>query len=127
MVIAPYESSPSGQTLGEALLCPTRLYVKHMLPLIKRGLTKGMAHITGGGLLENIPRILPHDTAAFLDFKAAGLTLPPVFRWLQQYANLPQTELLRTFNCGIGMVIVVAPEDKDIVLDTLRESIDAFV
>ena len=87
-----------------------------------------MAHITGGGLLENIPRILPHDTAAFLDFKAAGHTLPPVFRWLQQYANLPQTELLRTFNCGIGMVIVVASEDKDIVLDTLRESIaDAFV
>ena len=101
--------------------------VKPMLPLIKNGLTKGMAHITGGGLLDNIPRTLPPNTSAYLDFKTAGYTLPPVFRWLQQYANLPQTELLRTFNCGIGMVVVVAPEKKEAALTVLRETIpDAF-
>ncbi len=125
--LCPYPCAPEGLTLGESLLMPTRLYVKPVLPLIKRGITKGMAHITGGGLLDNIPRILPPHTAAFLDFKTAGYSLPPVFRWLQKYANLPQSELLRTFNCGIGMVLVVAPENEGAALAMLRETVpDAF-
>lgn len=115
---APFQPELS---LGEALLCPTRIYVRTLLPLIKAGLIKGMAHITGGGLLDNLPRILSAELGATVDAEAAGWTLPPVFKWLQSIANLPQSELLRTFNCGIGMVVVVAAADADTVLTRLQE------
>ena len=117
----PFEF-PGNVSLGEALLTPTRIYVKSLMPLIKAGLVKGMAHITGGGLLDNIPRILNKDHTALLDITASGWKLPPVFQWLQSIACLPQSELQRTFNCGIGMVVVVAPENVDIVLSKLAET-----
>jgi phosphoribosylamine--glycine ligase/phosphoribosylglycinamide formyltransferase/phosphoribosylformylglycinamidine cyclo-ligase/phosphoribosylamine--glycine ligase/phosphoribosylformylglycinamidine cyclo-ligase len=112
----------SSYTLADALLLPTRLYVQPLLPLIQQGLVKGMAHITGGGLTDNIPRVLPDDIAAIIDFKTADFELPPVFRWLQQQANLPDADMLRTFNCGIGMIVVVDASDKDAVMDQLKET-----
>jgi phosphoribosylformylglycinamidine cyclo-ligase len=102
---APFANDKS---LGEALLAPTRLYVRSCLAAVRAGAVKALAHITGGGLLENIPRVLPAGLAAELD--AAAWPLPPVFRWLQQHGNIAPTELARTFNCGIGMVAVVRPE-----------------
>jgi phosphoribosylformylglycinamidine cyclo-ligase len=106
-----------GTTLGDALLTPTRLYVRSCLAAIREGGIKALAHITGGGLVENIPRVLPSGLAAELD--AASWTLPPVFRWLAETARLPAPELARTFNCGIGMVAVVAPERADGLSRTL--------
>ena len=116
---APFEP---GQPLGQALLRPTRIYVRTLLPLIKAGLLKGMAHITGGGLLDNLPRVLPNDVLAVVDIPLSGWVLPPVFQWLQSIAKLPQDELLRTFNCGVGMVIVVSPEKQWEVQSLLREA-----
>lgn len=109
-------------SLGEALLTPTRIYVKSLLPLIKGGYLKGLAHITGGGLLDNVPRILSADQIANIIIASSGWSLPPVFAWLQSIANLPQSEILRTFNCGVGMVIVVNSHDVDTVLSRLRET-----
>jgi phosphoribosylformylglycinamidine cyclo-ligase len=96
-----------GQTLGEALLAPTRLYVRGCRAALAAGGVKAFAHITGGGLLENIPRVLPESCAAELD--ARSWALPPVFRWLAETARIARAELARTFNCGIGMVAVVDP------------------
>src|SRR5690606_30912040 len=98
-----------GQTLGDALLAPTRIYVKSLLPLIRADRIKGLAHITGGGLTENLPRILTDDLVGVVN--ADSFDLPPVFRWLQERGNIAPAEMVRTFNCGIGMVAVVAPED----------------
>jgi len=96
--------------LGEALLTPTRIYVRQILEAIRRtGAIKALAHITGGGLTENIPRVLPSDLAAEIDLGA--FALPSVFAWLMAEARLDQNEMLRTFNCGIGMVLVVARDD----------------
>lgn len=89
------------------------------MPLIKQGLVKGMAHITGGGLLDNIPRVLEKDHSVLLDINASGWKLSPVFKWLQSIACLPQSELHRTFNCGIGMVVIIAPENLETVLAKL--------
>jgi phosphoribosylformylglycinamidine cyclo-ligase len=97
-----------GKTLAQALMEPTRLYVKSCLAAIKSKGVKALAHITGGGLLENIPRVLPKGLAVELD--ARTWALPPVFRWLAQSAHLPPHELARIFNCGIGMVAIVAPD-----------------
>jgi phosphoribosylformylglycinamidine cyclo-ligase len=97
-----------GQSLAAALLTPTRLYVGGCRAALATGGIKAFAHITGGGLLENIPRVLPTGLAAELD--ARRWTLPPVFRWLAETARIARPELARTFNCGIGMVAVVAPE-----------------
>lgn len=97
-----------GHTLGEALLVPTRIYVKSCLAAIAVGGIKAFAHITGGGLIENIPRVLPRRTAAEID--VAAWTLPPVFAWLAAKGGVPSGEMARTFNCGIGMVAVVTPE-----------------
>lgn len=108
---APFDEA--GRALGAALLTPTRIYVSTLLPLVKAGLIKGMAHITGGGLLDNLPRVLPDGICAVIEAEAAGWQLPPVFKWLQSLCNLPQHELLRTFNCGIGMVVVVAADKLD--------------
>lgn len=98
-------------SLGEALLTSTRIYVKSCLAAIRAGKIKALAHITGGGLIENIPRVLPAGTAAELD--ARNWTLPPVFRWLAKEGGVSTVEMARTFNCGIGMVAVVASEDAD--------------
>ncbi len=108
------------QNLGEALLTPTRLYVKPCLAAMKAGGVKVFAHITGGGLIENIPRVLPAGLAAELD--AARWPLPPVFAWLQKSASIPRQELARTFNCGIGMVAVVAPASLKKVEAVLKKS-----
>lgn len=109
-----------GQTLGESLLTPTRLYVRPVLPLVRAGLVKALAHITGGGLLDNLPRVLPEGLVAEVDVSSSGWTLPPVFAWLQTIARLPQTELLRTFNCGVGMVLVVEEKAVDDVMRRLE-------
>ncbi len=95
----------SDGTLGAALLAPTRLYVKQSLAAIRAGGVHALAHITGGGLTENPPRVLPEGLACEIDL--SSWTLPPVFRWLATTANMSQPELLKTFNCGIGMIAVV--------------------
>ena len=97
----------AGQSLGEALLTPTRIYVKSLLALHRAGLLKAAAHITGGGLPGNLPRVLPAGVAAVVD--AGAWTVPPVFAWLARTGDVAPEEMLRVFNCGIGMVVVVAP------------------
>lgn len=114
----PFESNE--KTLADALLIPTKIYVKELLPFIKQGTVKGLAHITGGGLLDNLPRVLPEDITAIVNFETNNWKLPPVFQWLQSIANLPQNELLRTFNCGIGMIVVVAKEDANQIFASLE-------
>jgi len=108
-----------GKTVGEALIEPTRIYVKSCLAAIRAGHIKALAHITGGGLIENVPRVLPDDVVAEID--AVAWTLPPVFQWLQREAALPALELARTFNCGIGMVAAVSPEHADAAERILRD------
>jgi phosphoribosylformylglycinamidine cyclo-ligase len=98
-----------GKPLIEHLLCPTRIYIKPLLKLFEAINIKAMAHITGGGLLENIPRVMPEHTQAAL--KADSWEMPAIFHWLQKNGNINNTEMHRTFNCGIGMVICVAKED----------------
>lgn len=100
-------------SLGEALLAPTRLYVKQALAAIRAGGVHGLAHITGGGLTENPPRVIPEGLACAIDL--SSWTLPPVFRWLATTANMAEAELLKTFNCGIGMILVVAPDRAEAI------------
>lgn len=100
-------------TLGAALLAPTRLYVKPALAAIRAGGVHGLAHITGGGLTENLPRVLPEGLGAQIDLGA--WTLPPVFKWLAAEGGLAQAEMLKTFNAGIGMVLVVAADRADVL------------
>jgi phosphoribosylformylglycinamidine cyclo-ligase len=115
---APFESSA---TLGKALLTPTRIYVRQILETIRRtDAVKALAHITGGGLTDNIPRVLPVGLAAEIDLGA--FAVPPVFAWLMQEARLGQEEMLRTFNCGIGMILIVAPQDAERVLEHLGDA-----
>jgi len=104
---APCPFQP-GATLGEALLAPTRIYVKPALAVVKAGVVKAFAHITGGGLLENVPRVLPDGLGA--DFDARAWPLPPVFGWLMRQGGLDAQEMARTFNCGLGLVAVCAPD-----------------
>ena len=103
---APFNSSI---TLGEALLTPTRIYVKSVLAALKLGTIKGLAHITGGGLVENLPRVLPDGISAKIDL--SSWDKPPIFEWLRSSADIKTIEMLRTFNSGIGMAIVVAKEN----------------
>ncbi len=100
-----------GGTLGQALLTPTRLYVKQALAAVRAGGVNALAHITGGGLTENPPRVIPDGLACEIDL--AAWALPSVFRWLAQTAGMSEPELLKTFNCGIGMMLVVAPDRAD--------------
>ncbi|MBC7504627.1 MAG: phosphoribosylformylglycinamidine cyclo-ligase [Sandarakinorhabdus sp.] len=102
-------------SLGEALLVPTRIYVRALLPLVRSGQVKALAHITGGGFLENIPRVLPKGTRAVVDAPA----LPPLFDWLRVEGSIAPGELARTFNCGTGMVMVVASDDAEAVIAAL--------
>ena len=106
-------------TLGQALLAPTRLYVKQALAAIRAGGVHALAHITGGGLTENLPRVLPEGLGATIDLSA--WQLPPVFRWLAETANMAEPELRKTFNCGIGMICVVSA-DRAAALQALLEA-----
>lgn len=100
-----------GQTIGEELLTPTRLYPRICLPLIREFDIHGMVHITGGGFYENIPRALPDHMGA--EVNGAAWTIPPVFRLLQEWGNVDWTEMYRTFNMGIGMVLIVSSDEAD--------------
>ncbi|CAN5604554.1 phosphoribosylformylglycinamidine cyclo-ligase [soil metagenome] len=115
-----------GQTLAEALMAPTRIYIKSVLPQIKAGLIKGCAHITGGGLIENPPRAVAPGLEAKFDWNA--WPLPPVFAWMQQVGGVSDHELRRTFNCGVGLILIVSPGDAPAVLEgLLAAGEDAFV
>jgi phosphoribosylformylglycinamidine cyclo-ligase len=112
---APFDGS---KTLGEALIAPTRIYVKPVLAAIRahKGV-KALAHITGGGFTENIPRVLPDGCAALIDL--ASFEAPAVFGWLSEQGGIAPSEMLRTFNCGIGMVVVVDAAEADDAMLTL--------
>lgn len=106
--------------LTEALLEPTRIYVKSLLNLIAQQPVHALAHITGGGITENVPRVLPENTVA--NVKLGSWPTQPLFDWLQEEGNISDDEMLKTFNCGIGMVMCVAKERVDAVLDVLKDS-----
>jgi len=106
--------------LGEALLEPTRIYVRSLLPLVREALIHGLAHITGGGLVENVPRVLPESCRADID--AGSWDLPPLFVRLQQGGSVAPQEMARAFNCGIGMVAIVAAADAETVISRLGAS-----
>ena len=108
-----------GQTLRQAVIAPTRLYVKPILAALEKFEIKGMAHITGGGLTENIPRVLPENCVAQID--AQSWPLPKLFQWLQQAGNVEQQEMYRTFNCGIGMAAIVPAEQAEAAQAFLTE------
>ena len=110
----------NGKALIDVLMAPTRIYVRSLLDLMKHIPVKGMAHITGGGLVENIPRVLPDNLAAVLNSKS--WPIPPLFRWLQQQGNVADHEMFRVFNCGIGMVLVVADDFADNALMLLQSA-----
>jgi phosphoribosylformylglycinamidine cyclo-ligase len=106
-----------GRPLADVLMAPTRIYVKPVLGLAREVPVKGLAHITGGGLVENVPRVLPEGVRAVLD--PGAWPLPPLFRWLQAQGGLADAELYRVFNCGIGMVVVTAAADAERAADAL--------
>jgi phosphoribosylformylglycinamidine cyclo-ligase len=106
-----FEKFDETRTLGQALLEPTRIYVRPVLEALRKVNVKGLAHITGGGLTENIPRVLPAETRAVLD--SSKWKRPAIFDWLQKRGNIEGAEMHRTFNCGIGMALVVAKDDVE--------------
>ena len=106
-----------GRSLGDALMAPTRIYVKPLLALMESLEVKGMAHITGGGLVENVPRVLGDKLTAVMHKDA--WTLPPLFTWLQQHGGVADAEMHRVFNCGIGMVVIVSAENADAAMAQL--------
>jgi phosphoribosylformylglycinamidine cyclo-ligase len=114
---APFDND---QTLGKALLAPTRIYVKSALAAVRAGLVKAMAHITGGGLVENIPRVIPDGLVVKLD--AGAWRAPPVFNWLRLTGNIADREMARTFNCGLGLVVVTAAADAAEATRVLSEA-----
>ncbi|WP_049721329.1 phosphoribosylformylglycinamidine cyclo-ligase [Gilvimarinus polysaccharolyticus] len=117
---ADLQQDCGGQSLADALMAPTRIYVKPLLALIKSMPVHALSHITGGGLLENIPRVLPDNAKAVIDTNA--WQLPPVFQWLQTAGNIDSREMYRTFNCGIGMVIAVPSERADEAIKQLQDA-----
>jgi phosphoribosylformylglycinamidine cyclo-ligase len=117
--------SLAGRTLGEALLEPTRIYVRSLLPLVQQGRVNGLAHVTGGGLLENIPRVLPDGSHAIADTNAWDL--PPIFAELQAGGQIAPEEMARTFNCGVGMVAIVGEADADAVAETLEAAGETII
>ncbi|MDP1618343.1 phosphoribosylformylglycinamidine cyclo-ligase [Phenylobacterium sp.] len=115
-----------GQSLAQALMTPTRIYARSLTPLIKAGQIKGLAHITGGGLTENPPRAIADGLAPRFDWSA--WSQPPVFDWLQEVGGVAETEMRRTFNCGIGMMLIVGAEEAPAVLEALLGAgDDAFI
>ena len=116
----PAPFAPS-QSLGDAILEPTRIYVKSCLAAMRETkAVKGFAHITGGGFPDNIPRVLPKGLGARIDL--TKVIVPPVFKWLAAEGGIVQNEMLRTFNCGIGMIVVVAPKDAATVTDAFKRA-----
>ena len=112
--------------LGEALLTPTKIYVKPVLAAIERSEVHGVSHITGGGFYENVPRSLPLGLCAKIE--KAALRTPPLFTLLQQAGSIPERDMFNTFNMGVGMSVVVSKEDADAALDILRaQGEDAYV
>jgi phosphoribosylformylglycinamidine cyclo-ligase len=111
---APFE----GKTLGETLLAPTRIYVKPLLALLDKIGVHALAHITGGGITENLPRVLLDGVHAEIDLSA--WQMPAIFKWLQAQGNVAEADMLTTFNCGIGMIVCVAPEDELTTLEMLK-------
>ena len=109
-----------GRPFAEAIMAPTRIYVKPLLALMEALPVKGMAHITGGGLVENLPRVLPEGVAAVLERRL--WPLPPLFQWLQQQGQVADAEMHRVFNCGIGMAVVVAAEHRQRAMALLEAS-----
>ena len=107
------------KTLAQALLEPTRIYVKALLELMKSVPVSALSHITGGGLLENIPRVLPENCSAVIDTQS--WELPALFQWLQKHGNVDAEEMYRTFNCGTGMILCISPEYQDQALSILQE------
>jgi phosphoribosylformylglycinamidine cyclo-ligase len=107
------------KTLGEALLEPTNIYVKSLLALLDKVDVHALAHITGGGLTENLPRVLPEGIDANIQLSA--WEFPPIFQWLQQHGNVALADMLITFNCGVGMIVCVAAEDEQATLDSLTD------
>ena len=112
-----------GRSLADVLMAPTRIYVKPLLALIKALPVKGMAHITGGGLVENVPRVLPEGVTA--ELKKSAWPRPPLFDWLQNEGGVPDAEMHRVFNCGIGMVVVVAERDAAAAISLLSAAGEA--
>jgi phosphoribosylformylglycinamidine cyclo-ligase len=108
------------KSLAEALLAPTRIYVKSCLGLVRAGHAKAMAHITGGGLVENVPRVIPDAVQVRIDAKS--WRLPPVFAWLAKGGQIARAEMVRVFNCGIGMVVIVPADRKDAAMALLRDA-----
>jgi phosphoribosylformylglycinamidine cyclo-ligase len=108
-----------GGTVGDVLLTPHRSYLQAVYPLVAKGAVKGMAHITGGGITDNLPRILPTGTAASV--RRADWRVPPLFEWLQRSGDVPIEDMYRTFNMGIGLVLVCPPALVDTVIDDLRQ------
>ena len=116
----------SGQSLGEAILTPTRIYVKSCLAAIRdTKAVKGLAHITGGGFPDNIPRVLPDGLGARINL--AAVPVRPVFQWLASEGGIAENEMLRTFNCGIGMIVVVSPKDADAVAQAFTRGGETIV
>ena len=109
-----------GRSLADALMAPTRIYVKPLLSLMADVEVRGMAHITGGGLVENIPRVLQDHLSAVL--KKDAWNMPPLFGWLQKHGHVAEEEMHRVFNCGIGMVVIVSPENADKAISRLNAS-----
>ena len=111
------EADFHGRKLSDVLMAPTRIYVKPLLALMASMEVKGMVHITGGGLVENIPRVLQEHVTAVLD--ASSWTMPPLFQWLQQHGGVADAEMHRVFNCGIGMTVIVSKENADAAMAQL--------
>jgi phosphoribosylformylglycinamidine cyclo-ligase len=116
---ASLDQAFEGSTLGETLLTPTKIYVKSLLELFKTIDVHALAHITGGGLTENLPRVMPEQTSAVIDSQA--WQQPAIFNWLQEQGNVADDEMYRTFNCGIGMAIIVSAEDAGKALASLEQ------
>jgi phosphoribosylformylglycinamidine cyclo-ligase len=112
------EADFHGRKLSDVLMAPTRLYVKPLLALMAAMEVKGLVHITGGGLVENIPRVLQDNLTAVLDGKS--WTMPPLFQWLQQHGGVADAEMHRVFNCGIGMTVIVSQENADAAMAQLQ-------